>query len=449
MSGTGLAANATVSPTSLTFAATTVGTARAAQSVTLTNGGPAAISISGVSLSGTNAGDFAIVTNTCGASLAGSATCTVSITFTPSATGTRTGTLTFTDAAGNSPQTVALSGTGTLANAVLAPTSLTFAATAAGTTSAPQDVTLSNSGTGAITINSIVFTGANPGDFAISSNSCGTTLPPLSSCTVGIDFTPAALGTRTATITFTDSAGNSPQSATLTGSGIDSGATVAPTNLNFPATAVAATSAPLSVTLTNNGPVALPISSINVAGTNPSDFSIASNTCGTSLPGSGTCTLSVTFTPTATGRRTATITFRDSASNTPQVVGLSGTGGSSTVLVSPAILTYPPTNEGSTTPGQVAILTNSGTTAVAISSVTITGPGSASFYIINNTCGSSLAASSQCSVAVVFQAERSRSAHGDASTSTTQPMAVRRRSFSTGLAAQVRSPFNRRNRPSP
>ncbi len=140
-------------------------------------------------VSGTNAGDFAIASNTCGASLAGSASCTVSITFKPTATGSRTATLTFTDAAGNSPQTVALSGTGSAANATVAPTSLIFAATTIGTTTAAQSVTLTNDGTTNISLG-FALSGTNAGDFAISGNTCGPILAGSATCTVSITFTP-------------------------------------------------------------------------------------------------------------------------------------------------------------------------------------------------------------------------------------------------------------------
>jgi hypothetical protein len=105
----------TASPSSLSFASTTVGSSAATQAVTVSNTGAAAASVSSVSVSG----DFA-QTNTCGSSLAAGGSCTVSVTFHPTASGTRTGTLTVTSNATNSPTTVALSGTGTTASTNLA-----------------------------------------------------------------------------------------------------------------------------------------------------------------------------------------------------------------------------------------------------------------------------------------------------------------------------------------
>ncbi|HEV2344051.1 MAG TPA: glycoside hydrolase family 3 C-terminal domain-containing protein, partial [Actinocrinis sp.] len=104
--GTG-SASLSASPNSLAFAAQNVGSTSAAQSVTITNGGNAAASITSVAASG----DYA-ETNTCGSSLAAGASCSASVTFTPTAAGTRTGALTVNSNAANSPLTVNLSGTG-------------------------------------------------------------------------------------------------------------------------------------------------------------------------------------------------------------------------------------------------------------------------------------------------------------------------------------------------
>jgi hypothetical protein len=106
-------AAAALSPTSLSFAAQTVGTASAAQTVTVTNTGGTAFAISAAGRGGTDPGDFATSNDHCtGATIAPAATCTIAATFTPAAAGTRTATLTFTDNAPGSPHTLALTGEG-------------------------------------------------------------------------------------------------------------------------------------------------------------------------------------------------------------------------------------------------------------------------------------------------------------------------------------------------
>src|SRR5216683_1036733 len=203
---------ASVSPTSLTFASQTTGTTSAAQTVTLSNTGNAALTItSSIAASG----DFAEA-NTCGSSVAAGANCTIGVTFTPTASGTRTGTLSITDNASGSPQTVSLTGTGTAptTTASLSVTSLTFASQTVGTTSAAQTVTLTNTGSATLTITSI----SASGDYA-ETDTCGTSVAVGANCTISATFTPTASGTRTGTLSIADNTSGSPQSVSLTGIG--------------------------------------------------------------------------------------------------------------------------------------------------------------------------------------------------------------------------------------
>jgi hypothetical protein len=140
------------------------------------------------------------------------------VTFTPTATGTRTGTLSISDNATGSPQTVSLSGTGTAPAVTLSPTSLNLRKQNVGTTSSPQNVTLTNSGTGNLSITGITITGNNASDFG-QTNNCGTSVAAGTSCTISVTFAPSAKGPRTAAVTITDNASNSPQSVTLKGQG--------------------------------------------------------------------------------------------------------------------------------------------------------------------------------------------------------------------------------------
>jgi hypothetical protein len=346
-SGTSTPAPAvSLSPSSLSFGNQNVNTTSAAQTVTLKNSGNAALTISSIGLSGTNAGDFA-QTNTCPSSsstLAAGASCTISVTFTPTATGSRSASVSITDNATGSPHTVALSGTGTTpAPAVsLSPSSLTFSSQAVGTTSAAQTVTLKNSGTADLTISSIGLSGTNAGDFA-QSNTCpssSSTLAAGASCTISVTFTPTATGTRSASVSITDNASGSPHTVALSGSGTSAPApavSLTPSSLSFSSQAVGTTSAAQTVTLKNSGNAALTINTIGLTGTNAGDFA-QTNTCPISpstVAAGASCTISVTFTPTATGTRSASVSITDNASGSPHAVALSGTGSStSNVLFS-------------------------------------------------------------------------------------------------------------------
>ncbi len=215
-----------LNPSSLSFGNQQVNTTSTPQTVTLTNSGTAALIISSIGLAGTNPGDFA-QTNTCPvspATLAASASCTISVTFTPTATNSRSASLTITDNASGSPQSVALSGTGTgvpVPAVSLSPTSLSFGNQNVGTTSAARTVTLTNSGTADLAINSIGLGGTNAGDYAQSSTcplSPGT-LAASASCTISVTFTPTATGASSASLTITDNASGSPHSVALSGTG--------------------------------------------------------------------------------------------------------------------------------------------------------------------------------------------------------------------------------------
>src|SRR5262249_3351016 len=159
---------ASLSATSLAFVKRVLGTTSPAKVVTLTKTGAGTPNISSISIKG----DFTIGSKTCGTTVAPGASCTVSVTFTPTLIGVRNGTLTFNDNAPTNPQTVALTGTGTQIS--ISPVSLNFGTVAVGTTTAAKSVTVTNVGTTPVTFTSISIAGTNPGDYQISANTCCT-----------------------------------------------------------------------------------------------------------------------------------------------------------------------------------------------------------------------------------------------------------------------------------
>jgi hypothetical protein len=205
-----------LSPGKLTFASQLVRTTSPAQTVTLTNTGTATLTISSIARAGTNAADFA-QTNTCGSSVAAGASCAINVTFTPLASGYRAATLNVTDNANGSPQRVQLSGQGTVMS--LAPSSVNFGSITVGTTSPPQTITVTNTGTATVSITSISLSGADPRDFTLNSNTCGSSLGASASCAITLSFKPAATGQRTAVLNVYDSGGGSPQTVGLSGTG--------------------------------------------------------------------------------------------------------------------------------------------------------------------------------------------------------------------------------------
>jgi hypothetical protein len=218
------------SPSVMSFGNVTVGTTSSSQSWTLTNSGSSSAGIGILTLTGTNSGDFSIATNSCGSSLAAGASCNGTITFTPSATGSRVATVTEP----TSGSTIALSGTGITSGApavTFSPTSLTFGSTVVGQTSQCSGspcVTLTNTGTANLVINQngVTITGTNSTDYTFTgSNTCNsgtgtTTIATGNSCAITIQFTPSAAGTRTATISVADNASGSPHTVSVTGTGV-------------------------------------------------------------------------------------------------------------------------------------------------------------------------------------------------------------------------------------
>jgi hypothetical protein len=258
-------------------------------------------------------------TNNCSSPVPGGQKCDINVAFAPTTTGAQTGTITVSFGGGIRSQTVQLSGTGTAPAVQLAPTSLVFPPQTLNTTSAAQPVTITNNGTGLLTITTI----AASGDFA-QTNACGAPVAPMSTCQVQVTFTPRAQGFRSGTLSITDNASGSPQTVPLQGyGGSATTAALKPSMLTFGSQSVGVASSAQSVMLTNSGTVTLAISSISATG----DFA-QTNTCGTSVAAAGNCQISVTFRPTAAGSRTGSVIIIDNTAGTPQVVMLAGRGAS-------------------------------------------------------------------------------------------------------------------------
>ena len=259
-------------------------------------------------------------------------------------------------------------------------------------------MTLQNAGNQALSITSISLTGANTSDFSLSQN-CGSSLAANASCQINVTFTPTARGTRTATVSLVDKAADSPQTISLSGTGIAPVANLSPSSLTFPGQFVGTTGLPENVTLTNNGDVALSISSIRAS----AQFG-TSNGCTTSLAVGVGCTISVFFDPSAAGSQTGTLTITDNAPGSPQTVQLSGTGmdfamsssTSSQTVAAGQAATYSLTLAPQGGLNQTVNLTCSGapslsTCTVTPSSVALNGTASAAVSVKVTTTAGSLA----------------------------------------------------------
>ncbi|HLW79513.1 MAG TPA: choice-of-anchor D domain-containing protein [Terriglobia bacterium] len=312
-----------LSPAGLTFPPQLIDTTSAPLTVTLDNGDNP-LSITGITISG----DYA-ETDTCGTSQPPGGKCTITVTFTPTAAGVRNGLLTINDNAPGHPHVVQLTGIGTPTGILtLSATNLTFGNQPVGSTSAPQAIKVSNTGTAALTIASIV----SSGDYAETNNCTTALLQPTTTCVITVTFTPTIAGSSVGALTITDNAPGSPQVILLTGSGVlQPVVTLSANSLTFAGQAVGTSSAAQQVTVTNSGSGPLNIGSIVPSG----DFT-ETNNCGASVPIGATCAISVVFVPSAAGPRTGLIVITDNAPTSPQVITLAGAGADFTVSASPS-----------------------------------------------------------------------------------------------------------------
>ena len=420
LSGTGIVPAAPVaqlSPASLTWSQV-INTTSAAQLATLSNTGTAPLAISSIALAGAAAADYTIGTgSTCttGASVAAGAACSLSLTFRPTATGSRVASLSVVHNAAGSPSTLSLNGTGTAqptGQLAVNRLSLSYAAQPFGSSSAAQTVTVSNSGTAPLTIASLALAGTHAGDYATvaGSNPCtsGRSLAAAASCTVDLVFTPtASSGTRTATLVV--SAGTA-GSVSVGLSGVAAAAaapivSLTPASLNFGSVAIGSSTTPMTSVLANSGTAALSISSLRAS---PAVYSL-SHDCPSTLAAGSSCTLTVGFTPAAAGAVSGSIAIVSNAATTPDALALSGTGVTPVPAtlgwIGSAALSFPDTATGAQSVAQSLQLGNSGTSPASLGSFALAGA-AASDYLIDpsSTCATSgsLAGGANCSLQIVF-----------------------------------------------
>ncbi|MEU6406492.1 choice-of-anchor D domain-containing protein [Streptomyces sp. NPDC046985] len=413
------------SPGALDFGAVATGATSAPQTVTVSNPTGSAAAVTSIAASG----DFA-QSNTCGSSIAAHGSCTVSVTFKPTATGSRTGALTVN--AGGVTNTTALSGTGTAPGPIVSasPGSLTFGATAVGATATAQTVTLSNSGTSAATVSSVTTSG----DFTQTDN-C-TSLPVGGSCAVTVSFKPSAGGARTGTLTVSSNANNSPTKVSLSGTGVDSSTNIA---AGQSASASSSNSPYVPGDLTDSdassywesassfpqwaqvdlgkswsvGKVVLKLPPSAAWAARSQTLSIQGSTDGSTFttlkasaaytfdPSSGN-TVTLAF-PAANARYvrvniTANTGWNAGQLSELQVFPSGAASGAASLDASPSSLTFASQAPGTASAAQTVKVTNSGNASAAISSVAVSGD-----FAQTDTCGASLASGASCDVSVTFK----------------------------------------------
>ena len=390
LTGTAVTYQLGVSPTSLNFGSVTVGSS-ATQTVTATNTGTANVTISGASATGRG---FSASGSGLPLTLAPAQSAALSVTFAPSTAGSAAGSVSIVSSASNTPVTVALTGTGVSSTYQLTPgvNSLSFGSVGVSAKSL-LTLSLTNTGTGDVTISQISVTGAG---YSLSGLSLPATVAPGQSITLSVTFAPTAAGSATGTLSVSSNASGSPLAIALAGTGVTSTYQLTPSvnSLSFGTVGVQSTSTQ-TVTLTNTGTASLTISQISVAG---AGFSLKGPSLPVTLAPGHTTSLSVTFSPGAAEAASGTMTVVSADLVSPVVLTLSGTGATSQLSATPSSVSF-----GSVALGDHAILpallASTGSESVTISQITIAGAG---FTLGSVALPLTLAAGQSASVSITF-----------------------------------------------
>lgn len=405
---------AALSPATVNFGSQPAGTISKGVSVTLTNVGTKPLTINLQQIIGPDAVQFKKVNFTCAANpvVQPQSSCDLGVEFAPQGTGSYQAGLQVVDNSGNlqgAQQLVPLAGLGTTPAPMAAflPTQISFGSQAIGTTSSSQTLSLSNTGSTALTINSIALTGPDALNFQIAAPAAGNcpttggTLGIGASCTLALQFAPLSGGAMSAHLTFTDNAAGSPQAVPLSGAGLAPVIQISPASLSFGAQTLGTSSPALGVTLKNTGNGPLDIGSLTVTGLNPGDFKVLGN-CPPSLGNDQSCMFNVTFSPAAAGTRQASVLIQDDAPGNPHSVSLAGSGAVAGVGLSPSTtLNFNPQPVDTSSNAVPVAVTNTGNGQLVVSSISIAGTNSGDFSQTNN-CANPMAASATCTVQVIF-----------------------------------------------
>jgi len=427
LSGTGNAvaqATLSLSATALDFGALLTN-APAQRTLTLTNSGQAALNFSSIAVGGAQAGYFTLG-GTCatGTPVAVGASCTVAVQAQPTVAGAFSASLNLASNASNANVAVGLSGNASAAAPAInaSPSAVAFGLWTIGASPLSQQVTLNNRGNVALAFSSIAVNGA-AGITIGSGGNCGSSLAVGASCTVPLQFAPAAVGDVAGTLLVRSNAAD--LSVAVTGSGTTSPvARPALSNagpLAFADTQVGQQSAVQRNTLSNSGTGALKIASLVLGGSNPGDFALAGSCAAdaTLSPGAS-CAIDATFKPTAAGARSADMLLVTDA-GAQFSVRLNGNGNAvpaptPTLGLSPQAFDYGSTAAGGAGVVKRFVLSNTGSAALVLNSISFSGP----FAVATgeaNACGAfplTLQAGASCELPVRFAPTAAGNASGSA-----------------------------------
>jgi trimeric autotransporter adhesin len=412
-----------LSAQSLTFADTQLA-ASSTQTLTLQNAGNLALNFSAFTRGGAASADYT-TGGTCavGTPLAIGASCTLSVSFTPSALGTRSATLTITSDGSNATPVVSLTGTGVPVPAprvgfVAAADPLDFGSQTVGGLYPAQPVRVVNSGTANLVVSAVAVQGA--AFVSTDAAACVRTLAPGEGCDLTVRFAPSAEGAATGQLLVTSNAAGSPQALALRGNGV---AFTVPAlrwqpavgELDFGNVSAGNLSAVQTATLVNDGPGGATVTLVNAVGPDGVLFPVVGGSCtpGTVLLAGGSCTVQFRFAPTAAGARSATAQVASTGSVPPtlRLVGAGFGGPTAELALSVPSLAFPATRLGARSAPLDLVLTSNGAGALRVGALAATGP----FTLASGDCPPTpftLAPGSRCTVSVSFTPAAEGAANG-------------------------------------
>ncbi|HLJ18379.1 MAG TPA: choice-of-anchor D domain-containing protein [Bryobacteraceae bacterium] len=386
-----------VSTQSIQFGTQFVGPAPLPRTVVIANASTAPVSLTGTAVTGPYS-----QTNNCPPVLAANASCRYFVSFNPSTNGEIPGAMTISHNSVGGSQTLQLDGTGLIRSDLsVSPLQIAFLGNALIGIGASQTLTLQNTSSQTITLNSVT---ASPAVFSIGTNTCPTMLLSGASCTVVVVFLPTVEGSASGLVTINHTGMGSPQLVPISGAGsAPLGAT--PEILNFGDQQMGTTGVPFFESLRNFGASPVTISSASASG----DFRISSPGC--TLPAQLnqflSCAFGLTFTPSALGTRTGTLTVVASDLSTPHSIQLVGNGVSAGLEISPASLDFGNVAAGSASAAQTLTISDISGGAISLQSISVPPP-----FQQTNNCGSTLALGGSCAVQISFSPSLIGSASG-------------------------------------
>ena len=365
----------------------------------------APIPVTGLQIGGPDAHYFSIAYNNCDPGAIYS--CFVGVQFSPTKVGPFTATLNVESSSWPGPPVI-LSGVGQASSSVISVSSskLNFGSVNLHSLTT-QKLAITNIGDTPLTVGRLSFGGTDYQDFSVLASDCTQPLLPGENCELTVAFRPSANGTRTATLQIGDTAPGGPLTVQLTGMSqlIPHYVTASAHSMNFDAPALGqATTQNLNVFNSGADPVVFSSPSITQPGVTKSDFSVTANICHTVAAG-GSCLITVSFAPLASGIRLAALTVASDAANGPLVVSLVGQSGTAMPALTANVQTldFGVVGRGTASPLQTVAVT----TAIALPSIvfdppTIAGPNASDFSIVDACTGSQPGASAFCGVGVIF-----------------------------------------------